>query len=239
MNPSVERLSLSHTFPLQRGSHATRDEGMCAMEMVAWLGGEEHSDEPVCACPVLAALVRASNDGMTIAERHRHLRPLVPLLVGSRRTAAVERARGMAAIDWLVRQHMPRVLQRQSGSRHGSAWLLLARLPPILRRQDLTAARRILAPLSGEHRAALWVLDRAFDDLPAPHWVAGVVQAALAGAGAGVAAGAAAAAAKSEVWPQLVGLCTRLARWDAGGAKGGAAAHREDRRAFAARLSSR
>ena len=36
-----------------------RKNDLCAMEMVAWLAGEAHSDEPECACPVLAAMVRA------------------------------------------------------------------------------------------------------------------------------------------------------------------------------------
>ena len=77
-------------IPLQRGSHPTRDDGMCAMEMVSWLAGEAHSDEPECACPVLAALVRACNDAMSDQQRAEHLRPLVPMLVNSRGSVATE-----------------------------------------------------------------------------------------------------------------------------------------------------
>jgi len=65
--------------PLRAGAHPTRDDGVCAMEMVAWLAGEAHSDEPRCACPVLGALVRASNDAMTDAQRDRFLRPFAAL----------------------------------------------------------------------------------------------------------------------------------------------------------------
>ena len=96
----MQRLIERH--PLRRGAHPSRDDGMCAMEMVAWLAGEEHSDEPVCACPVVAALVRASNDAMTDDARNRYLRPLVPQLVNSRGSAADERVRGLLAIDRLV-----------------------------------------------------------------------------------------------------------------------------------------
>ncbi|MCA8975327.1 MAG: hypothetical protein KDC98_11440, partial [Planctomycetes bacterium] len=80
-------------FPLASGAHPTRSDGMCAMEMVAWLAGEAHSDEPACACPVLGALVRACNDVMGDRDRNRLLRPLVPALVNSRATVAIERQR--------------------------------------------------------------------------------------------------------------------------------------------------
>ena len=90
---------LIEQYPLQRGSHPHRDDGMCAMEMVAWLAGEAHSDEPECACPVIASLVRACNDSMSDPARNRYLRPLVPQLVQTRADRRVEQARGMLAID--------------------------------------------------------------------------------------------------------------------------------------------
>jgi hypothetical protein len=80
---------LADQRPLRRGAHASADDGMCAMEMVAWLAGEAHTDEPLCACPVIAAFVRAVNDALpSDAARDRHLRPLVPRFVGTRGTAA-------------------------------------------------------------------------------------------------------------------------------------------------------
>ena len=39
-------------------------------------------------------------------------------------------------------------------------------------------ARRAVATIVGEQRAALWVLDRALDGVPASRYVAGVVQVA-------------------------------------------------------------
>lgn len=38
---------------LKEGSHEARERGVCAMEAVAWLAGEKHSDAPRCACPVI------------------------------------------------------------------------------------------------------------------------------------------------------------------------------------------
>jgi hypothetical protein len=49
---------------LKHGSHKSPDTGMCAMEAVAWLAGERHSDKPQCVCPVIASFLRTWNDGM-------------------------------------------------------------------------------------------------------------------------------------------------------------------------------
>ena len=38
MNPNLNEIVLS------RGAHASREKGVCAMELVAWLAGEKHSD---------------------------------------------------------------------------------------------------------------------------------------------------------------------------------------------------
>ena len=37
---------LIEQLPIRRGSHPDRADGLCAMEMVAWLAGEAHSDGP-------------------------------------------------------------------------------------------------------------------------------------------------------------------------------------------------
>ena len=43
------------TVTLEKGGHASIDDGVCAMEMVAFLAGEPHSDSPACTSPILAA----------------------------------------------------------------------------------------------------------------------------------------------------------------------------------------
>jgi hypothetical protein len=163
----------SFDVPLQRGAHPTRDDGMCAMEMVAWLKGEPHSDEPGCACPVLGAFVRACNDAMSDAQRNRFLRPLVPILVDTRATAAVERARGQAAIDGLVRTLLPMWLQHK---RRRAEAKLLSELPPLERLEDTRAALRAIEHFVGDQHATRWVLQRAIEGTPAPRYVAGIVQ---------------------------------------------------------------
>ncbi len=169
----MQRLIDQH--PLRRGAHSTRDDGMCAMEMVAWLAGEPHSDEPGCACPVLAAFVRACNDAMTDDARNRYLRPLVPLLVNSRGTAATERARGLLVVDTLVRTLLPACLRRH---RRADEATLLAGLPPLVRVEALRPVLRAIEHFGHDHHATCWVLQRALEGMPEARYVAGAVQVA-------------------------------------------------------------
>lgn len=169
MQPSIEQV------PLRAGAHPTRDDGVCAMEMVAWLAGEAHSDEPRCACPVIGALVRACNDAMGDAQRNRYLRPLVPILVGTRATAAVERARGMVLVDALVRTLLPMRLRRD---RRPEEARLLAELPPITRLEEARVALRAVEHFAVRQHATQWVLQRALEGTPAARYVAGAVQVA-------------------------------------------------------------
>lgn len=150
---------------------------MCAMEMVAWLAGEPHSDEPSCSCPVLGAFVRACNDSMDDEQRNRLLKPLVPFLLDSRRTAAVERARGLVAVDHLVRTLLPNWLRRQRRLEEAQ---LLFDLPPIRRLEDVRAALRAVEHFARSQHAAVWVLQRALEGTPPARYVAGVVQVARA-----------------------------------------------------------
>ncbi len=95
---SIEEL----TKPLSRGAHDNFDDGYCAMEAVAWLAGEDHTDHPDCACPVIGAYVRKLNDRMPGEERAK-LVPLLPKLIGSVREVEVERKRAFKFVDTAVR----------------------------------------------------------------------------------------------------------------------------------------
>jgi hypothetical protein len=159
--------------PLRAGAHPNRDDGVCAMEMVAWLAGEPHSDEPSCACPVIGALVRACNDAMGDDARNRYLRPLVPTLVGTRATAAVERERGLQVVDAMVRVLLPRKLRREQRADEAE---LLAGLPPITRLEHVRTALRAVEHFALRAHAVKWVLQRAADGVPAARYVAGAVQ---------------------------------------------------------------
>jgi hypothetical protein len=127
------------TLKLERGSHGRRSDGVCVMEAVAWLAGEEHTDAPLCACPVITRFAQGLNDrmGERTALRTELLLPLVPRIVGTRSTRAVEIKRTYKLADWAVRYaaaqalrfaKLPEVAARLEG------------LPEVVDRQSAEAA---------------------------------------------------------------------------------------------------
>jgi hypothetical protein len=107
-----ERLLMLDTITLHRGGHDSWSEGHCAMEAVAWLAGEPHTDGPSCACPMVRRVVIALNDRATDDDmRTRLLRPLLPRIVGSRGSVALMLRRGLVAADWAVRVFSPIALE--------------------------------------------------------------------------------------------------------------------------------
>ncbi len=75
---------------LEHGSHTRREDGMCAMELVAFIAGEPHNYEPDCASKLLTGFTIRLNDHMRPSER-RDLKLFLPRMVGTR--AGDERAR--------------------------------------------------------------------------------------------------------------------------------------------------
>src|SRR5690606_1505509 len=77
---------LPNTIHIARGNHAPGDpaagDPACTMEWVAWLAGEEWSDQPECTHPVIAAAVRAVNDALDDGPRQQ-LAELIPTLIGT------------------------------------------------------------------------------------------------------------------------------------------------------------
>jgi len=69
-------------FTLSASSHSSPAEGMCVMEMVSFLAGEEWSDMPECSSPVVASFCQVLNDGMGQDFRDR-LQFYVPRLIGT------------------------------------------------------------------------------------------------------------------------------------------------------------
>lgn len=98
------------TIHLSAGGHRTREDGVCAMEAVAWLAGKPHSDAPPCACPVISAFVRRLNDSLG-DEQRQELKPFLPRLLDTKATREVELRRAFAAADWAVRSGAPAALR--------------------------------------------------------------------------------------------------------------------------------
>jgi len=79
----VEISRLLDGTALQYGAHSRREDGMCAMELVAYIAGEPHSYEPACASELLTGYTIRINDHMRTSER-RNLKPFLPRIVGTR-----------------------------------------------------------------------------------------------------------------------------------------------------------
>ncbi|TAJ48244.1 MAG: hypothetical protein EPO52_08800 [Herbiconiux sp.] len=90
-------------------SHQSADQGICLLEVVALLAGEEMSDHPTCVSAVLAQYGRELNDGLNDVDRQR----LVPLAARLVDTAddGLDGWRRAVAADWLGRRAFPRLRQ--------------------------------------------------------------------------------------------------------------------------------
>ncbi len=95
-------------YTLSYGTHATPDDGRCAMEWVSYLAGEGHTDSPACVSPVLRALCISLNDGLPDGPRQR-LRPYLTRTIGTAGDG-LDDHRAWLAMDWLIRTYAPRWL---------------------------------------------------------------------------------------------------------------------------------
>ncbi len=101
--PSPEAITLAH------GSHRTRDGGMCAMEAVAWLAGEPHSDAPACTARPLQRFVIITNDWMGDDERVA-LKPLLLRLIGTSGSRENDHRAALIFADGAVHEVAPLAL---------------------------------------------------------------------------------------------------------------------------------
>lgn len=80
INP--EKLAQLDSIVIDYGSHYSFEEGHCAMEVVAWLADEDHTDIPKCVSPVLGDYVRSLNDQWGDDER-QVLKPYLVRMIGT------------------------------------------------------------------------------------------------------------------------------------------------------------
>lgn len=91
-------------FKLSFGDHESPEDGVCFMEAVAWMQGEEHSDRPECACPVLGAYGIKLNDNM--GDKYRPLlNPLILKMAGTR-----DESKEQERSEYLLRQTVIRIV---------------------------------------------------------------------------------------------------------------------------------
>ena len=203
MSPVIEeRLAKIAGLSLKSGSHSP-DSTFCVMEAVAFVAGEEWSDHPQCACPVIAAFLRSWNDSLpSDAERDRLLKPLVAKLVGTKSTEAIEKRRGIMATDWMVRTNAPAWLRLAGLTKQAEA---LESLPEITDYAKFSALKGLLEAARAD-AAAAWAARGVGDAAAWAAWAAGDAGDAEAWAAWGVAGAAwdtvwyAARAAAGAAW---------------------------------------
>ena len=186
---------MSTDYMLAYGTHATPDEGRCAMEWVSYLAGEPHSDEPACVSPVLRAFCTTLNDSLEDVPRQR-LRAYLARTIGTA-DDGLDEARSWLAMDWLIRTYAPKWLTvaglAQSARR-------LEGLPRIVDVPELQTALAALALTRRDTRAAWSAALGAARPAAWTPWAAGRAAAREAAWGsAGAAAWAAARVAVGDI----------------------------------------
>ncbi len=197
---------LAEITKLDRGGHAGPDKGMCVMEAVSYVAGEQWSDRPDCVCQIVGAFMRAWNDALPDELRTEIMLPLIPKITGSvvSRDAQVRRAYALA--DSAARIFAPAAL-RAAGI---NGWPeQLEALPEITDATSAAHAREaLLAAAYAAADAAAYAAAYAAADAAAR------AAARAAYAAAYAAADAAADAARVEFWrginPKIVALVERV-----------------------------
>lgn len=221
MQIEIDTDRLKAITALGEGAHEEGSGTMCVMEAVAWVAREPWSDQPQCACPVIGAFMRAWNDSLPDTERNELLLPLIPRLVGTRGSKALEERRSLMAADWLVRTHTPAWLRLAGLTTQAEA---LSSLPEITSMDQVPSSRHAIyaarADVSAAWKAA-WVA--AWEATGCDAWATAgdaALEAVWATAGA-AARDAAWAAAGGAVW-DAARVAARdaagVAAWDAVGA---------------------
>ena len=206
IDDSVLRERLALIGPLAEGSHLDRS-AVCIMEAVAFVAGEPWSDSPDCTCPIIGAFLRSWNDALPDDERDALLRPLIPRLIGTRASVAVEKRRALMTADWLVREHTPAWLR---AAKLDDAADALSSLPEIT---DMAQIPSIRGPIEAARNDAAAAWDAAWDAAWAAAWDAARTAAwdAARAAARTAAWDAAWAAARDAAWD----AAARDAAWDA------------------------
>ena len=105
---------------LESGIHERRGVELCTMEVVAWLNGEPHTDQPDCTSPVIRDFVIGFNDMLDNKTRRSLLLPRCPRIVGTNGILADDKERSLMSMNWLIRTYLPACLEM-------AGWMDMAR----------------------------------------------------------------------------------------------------------------
>ncbi len=181
---------MTSDYMLAHGTHATPEDGRCAMEWVSYLASEPHSDQPACVSPVVRAICIALNDSLEPGPRQR-LRPYLTRTIGTARDGH-DPARAWMAMDWLIRVYTPTWL------RGASLDLPADELAGLAVVHDARTLRPALRSLEAGRRRARAARAETFDGPRAAAW-ASATAAGLSGREAAWACAGAAAWAAARI----------------------------------------
>lgn len=125
----MDAITSHQTVRLRRGAHRSPTDGACVMELVSMLAGEDFTDRPRTACPVIGAFLRPYNDLVGDGPR-QELLACASLVVGSRHPGR-ERERVERCVVEALECHraQSRWRRRLDGDHRIAALLMLADKP--------------------------------------------------------------------------------------------------------------
>jgi hypothetical protein len=132
-------------FFIAKGAHSKPADGLCIMELAAFLAGEPHSDSPKCVSRSIAGFLRRHNDRLNDEDR-QDLCPLVILAMGTNTGLEDERKRAWMAADWAVRVVTPIWLRAAKLDSHAAE---IAALPELVDKATADTARARLKVARG------------------------------------------------------------------------------------------
>jgi hypothetical protein len=150
------------TVTLGHGKHTSPEKGACVMELASMLAGESFSDHPVSVCPVIGSFLRAYNDSVD-QNRRQDLYAYAATVVGSTRSAAVQRARAERLAAWTSQTPgcAPEIPTHRWTRWFRPAWRGVIGLedPPSIDTLGLHAVRSISKQTDETHAAVLALID--------------------------------------------------------------------------------
>lgn len=99
----IAKMKFFSDIDFKVGWPSSSDEGMYAMDTVAWHMDESFSDKPKCVSPVIAAAMRRFYDGLPESKRNEILKPLLLEVIGTNTTLEDEITRAHIASTYAQR----------------------------------------------------------------------------------------------------------------------------------------
>ncbi|MGH9380850.1 MAG: hypothetical protein ACRD2Z_09595, partial [Thermoanaerobaculia bacterium] len=186
-------------YTLKHGSHDSPQDGLCAMEWVAYLAGERHSDSPECVDPALRRFGIRLNDALPDGPRQK-LRPYLARMIGTAGDGRTQERLYMMA-DWAVRV-VAAEAQEVTGRRDLAE--RLRALPAIKDKRSAQDGERVAREVASANAAAFAATTTAASTAAAAYAATTAAHAATANTAGNAAYAATSATADAATWVRLL-----------------------------------